>query len=487
MRRGIRSAASATERMTMRKFLFCAAVLWGLAACAPRERTVVILSTNDMHAKIQRFPQLAAAVEACRDTAQIVVLVDAGDRWTGNAYVDKVPAPGKPMIELMNRLGYDAATLGNHEFDHGQAYLGRMIDSMDFEVVCANAVSDTATFPQLKPYVILRRGGVRIGIVGAVTNYEGPGHPAGNRSSFVGVEFPDPQAEARRYAAELRPKVDVLVLLSHMGDDRDLELLASGGAPFDLVIGGHTHVVRDTVVGGALLTQTGKDLRNVGATTIRLRGRKVESIGFRLVPLSDYEPDALFAEQVAHYYADPELNRPVGELAAAADKQALANWMAAAVADEADAEVGFYHIGGVRLDSLSAGGVSRARVYDLEPFGTRIALMGMTPEQMRRMIVAKYNESSREGHRIDLVSTTPYAIVTDGADRAVDVRFPELEERRIYLVAVGDYVFRNYKGLEYAGGMILGKEVAEALIEELEDDSPIVPDRSVRQTVKVRE
>ena len=59
------------------------------AACAPRERTLVLLSTNDMHAKIRNFPRLAAAVEACRDTAQLVVLVDAGDRWTGNAYVGR--------------------------------------------------------------------------------------------------------------------------------------------------------------------------------------------------------------------------------------------------------------------------------------------------------------------------------------------------------------------------------------------------------------
>ena len=165
----------------------------GAAACTPRERTIVLLSTNDMHAKIQHFPRLAAAVEACRDTAQLVVLVDAGDRWTGNAYVDRTPTPGMPMIALMNRLGYDVATLGNHEFDHGQAFLGRMIDSMDFEVVCANVVSDTCTFPQLPPYTILRRDGIRIGFVGVVTNYEGPGHPAGNASSFVGLRFPDPQ------------------------------------------------------------------------------------------------------------------------------------------------------------------------------------------------------------------------------------------------------------------------------------------------------
>ena len=454
------------------------------AACGVCEREVVILSTNDMHAKIQRFPQLAAAVAACRDTAQVVVLVDAGDRWTGNAYVDKVAAPGKPIVELMNRLGYDAATLGNHEFDHGQAYLGRMIDSMEFEVVCANALSDTATFPRLAPYTVIRRGGVKIGIVGVVTNYEGPGHPAGNASSFVGVEFPDPQAEALKYAAELRPKVDVLVLLSHMGDDRDMELLARGGVPFDVVIGGHTHVVRDTLVGGVRLTQTGKDLKNVGATTVRLRGHKVVGVDYRVVPLADYEPDAAFAGQVAHYYADPELNRPVGELGTPADKQGLANWMAAAVAAAAGAEVGFYHIGGVRLDTLAAGGVGRARVYDLEPFGTRVAEMRMTPEQMRRMIVTKYNEPTREGHRVDLVSTTPYVIIVDEDDRAQDVEFPRLAEGRSYRVAISDYAYKNYKGLDYADVAIRDEEVAEVLIGQLEARSPLVPDNRARQSVE---
>ena len=92
------------------------------AACAPRERTLVLLSTNDMHAKIQNFPRLAAAVENCRDTAQLVVLVDAGDRWTGNAYVDMAATPGMPMIALMNRLGYDVATLATMSSTTGRRF-----------------------------------------------------------------------------------------------------------------------------------------------------------------------------------------------------------------------------------------------------------------------------------------------------------------------------------------------------------------------------
>lgn len=455
------------------------------AACAPRERTLVVLSTNDMHAKIQNFPRLAAAVEACRDTAQLVLLVDAGDRWTGNAYVDKTPAPGMPMIALMNRLGYDVGTLGNHEFDHGQAFLGRMIDSMDFEVVCANVVSDTCTFPQLPPYVVIEEGGIRIGFIGVVTNYEGPGHPAGNAASFKGLEFPDPQQMAMKYAAELRPKVDVLVLVSHMGDDRDAELLGRETL-FDVVIGGHTHVEIDSLINGTLLTQTGKYLNNVGVTEIKLRGKKVESVGYRLVPLAGYAPDPLYQAEVDRYYADPVLNKPVGEFAGTADKWGVANWMAEAVADEADADIGMYHIGGVRLDSIRKGGVGMAKIYDLEPFGTEIAVMRMTPADMRRMIVSKYNdeENRKEAHRIDLIATTPYVIMTDAKDNAVDVRFPKLREGRRYKIAVSDYVYKNYNDLNYTDGEITGVKVADVLLEELEYDSPLAPDNKPRQEVR---
>lgn len=476
-----------TTKPTYMKHFFRAsflAVALFAAACMPRERTLVILSTNDMHAKIQRFPQLAAAVRACRDTAQFVLLVDAGDRWTGNAFVDKVPVPGKPMIELMNRLGYDVMTFGNHEFDHGQAFLGRMVDSIAAEIVCANCISDTCTFPQVAPYAVVERGGLRIGIVGAVTNYEGPGHPAGHTASFVGLEFPDPQAEALKYAEELRPRVDLLVLLSHMGDDRDMELLGKTQL-FDLVIGGHTHVELDTLVNGTLLTQSGRNLQNVGATTVRMSGHKVESIDYRIVPLDAYAPDAEFAAQVEGYYADSELNRFIGKFATQPDKAGLANWMARAIAEDAGADIGVYHVGGVRLDSIAAGDVSRARVYDLEPFGTRVATLRMTPEQMRRMIVAKYNEDTREGHRVDIILTTPYTILVDEQDRAVDVRFHDLREGRVYTLAMSDYIYKNYKDLDYADGTVTDVEVADVLINELQSKSPLRADNARRQQVMV--
>lgn len=124
--------------------------------------------------------------------------------------------------------------------------------------------------------------------------------------------------------------------------------------------------------------------------------------------------------------------------------------------------------------------MSAAKVYGLEPFGTLVARMEMTPAQMRRMIVSKYNDpvNAKEAHRIDLISTTPYVIVTDAADNALDVQFPKLREGRKYKVAVSDYIYRNYKDMEYTGGEITVEKVADILLEELRDDSPLKIDNT---------
>ncbi len=469
-------------KKTIRFGLFCALAL--LAACAPRERTVVLLSTNDIHARIERFPQLAAAVEACRDTARIVFLVDAGDRWTGNAYVDMAEGR-RPILELMNRLGYDAATVGNHEFDPGQGVLGDMLRFAEFPVVCANLLSDTTAVPQPEPCVVVKKHGVKVGFVGVVTNYEGDGHPAGQEAVFRGLSFPDPQRMARRFAS-IADRCDVLVLLSHMGSTHDRELLAAETA-YDVVIGGHSHEEIDEEVNGTLLTQTGKNLRNIGVTTVRLRGHEVAGVDFRLVPLDAYRPDPEYAGMVERYYANPDLRKPVGTFAQTAVQTGIANWLTDLMADETDTDVAFYHIGGVRLDSIPAGEVALSTLFDLEPFGTEICTLRMTPEQMRRMILSKYNDpvNTKEAHRIDLYSTTPYTIVTDGRD-AVDVRFPELTEGRTYSVAVSNYIYNKYDDLHYTDGVETGLLVTDMLLEELEDDSPVVPDNTPRQRVAER-
>ena len=449
-------------------------------------REIVILSTNDMHASIKNFPRLATAVKECRDTVA-TILVDAGDRWTGNAFVDLAPEPRKPIIDLMNELGYDVVTFGNHEFDGGSSFLRDMLKKQNFKTVCANIEVFEGDFPQVPPYVVVEADGARVGIAGAVTNYAN-GYPDGKAESFVGLRFPDPQMRAAEVAEEMKRRCDVMVLLSHMGYAMDIELAGKTDA-YDLIVSGHTHLLTDTLINRTVIGQTRKNLIAVGATTIRMKGRKVESVTYKNHMLTDFEPDEVFAARVAEIMADPHLNEAVGENAERLDHVGLGKMQASIVRDAMGAEVGFYHFGGVRLAELPAGAVSRATLFDLEPFFSTVASMTMTPAQMRKMIISKFNDPGnvKESHRVDLYSTTPYTIVTDARGEAVDVRFSALREGRRYKVAMCNYIAETYKDIE-ADDKVIHSDVLvlDRCIEFFEKNSPVKLSSTPLQKIEKR-
>ena len=114
-----------------------------------------------MHAQISRFPQLAAFVEQKRAEGGEVIVVDAGDRFSGNPYVDNAGERGEPMIQLMNKVGYEVACMGNHDFDYGQQTLKKRLEEANFPVLCANMVSENSELGALSPYYILEKGGLK--------------------------------------------------------------------------------------------------------------------------------------------------------------------------------------------------------------------------------------------------------------------------------------------------------------------------------------
>lgn len=464
-------------------FAACMLLASLIAGCAPRTETVVILSTNDMHSRIESFPQLAAAVKACRDTMKNVILADAGDRWTGNVYCDRAAEPRKPIIDLMNRLRYDVATFGNHEFDAGQAFLGTRVAQCDFPVVCANIVSDTATFPQPAPYVIIERGGKRIGFVGTVTNYDRNNHPAGKDESFVGLTFTDAVASVAEYEA-LRDECDALVALTHIGTIKDREL-ADAAPRYDVILGGHSHDETDELVNGVLVTQTGKYLRNIGVTTLTFRDDELVDKEFRLVSLDAYKPSATYQRMIDGYYSDPSLRAKVADLRGAMDKTGLANVFTEGVKEAGKADIGIYHIGGVRLDTLVRE-VVVADIYNLDPFGSKLVTAEMTADDLARLVKTKYNDMVNldESHRVDIYMTTPYVIHTNDRNEAVRVEFPDLKRGRRYRVAMGDYIFKNYADLKYTRGEITETLITDVLDSYFRNRTPFVPDNAPRQRIE---
>ena len=170
-----------------------------------------------------------------------MLLFDSGDFSQGSSYYTLYK--GDVEVGLMNMMHYDAATIGNHEFDFGVENMARLFKMAKFPIVCANYdFTGTALEGLVKPYVILERNGLKIGVFGLSPILEGLVF-AGN---FGGVKYEDPVSSAQKVANYLKneAKCDVVICLSHLGWSEkgvDDQTLISKTRDIDLILGGHSH------------------------------------------------------------------------------------------------------------------------------------------------------------------------------------------------------------------------------------------------------
>lgn len=227
-----------------------------LVGVQAKGKRLVILHTNDTHSCIFPLnPHLADTMLAGRGgfirRAEMVrrerskhpdmLLFDSGDFSQGSPYY--ILYKGDVEVGLMNLMRYDAATIGNHEFDFGVENMARLFKKADFPIVCANYdFTGTALEGVVKPYVVLKRGGLRIGVFGLSPQLDGLVMP----KTCAGVKYNDPVKAANDVAKLLkeREKCDIVVCLSHLGWDiigiDDTELMRQT-RNIDIVLGGHSH------------------------------------------------------------------------------------------------------------------------------------------------------------------------------------------------------------------------------------------------------
>ncbi|WP_419785582.1 bifunctional metallophosphatase/5'-nucleotidase [Pseudodesulfovibrio sp.] len=198
----------------------------------------ISVNGEENRATLGGWPQLAAQVRKVRRSVPNVALLHAGDVVQGGLYFMKFG--GRPEMELLDRLGFDAMTLGNHEFDKGAELLSGMLEYTDVPVLGANV--ETPGVPclaeRIKPYVILGYGGERVGVIGLTTP-----DTAFISSPGPGVSFDDAAATARKYVAELTKQgVNKIILLTHVGYAEDQQLAAEVHG-VDVIVGGHSHTL----------------------------------------------------------------------------------------------------------------------------------------------------------------------------------------------------------------------------------------------------
>lgn len=224
----------------------------------PTETKLTILHTNDQHSRIEPFDasysrnpnqggfaRRAALIQKIRQQEQNVLLLDAGDIFQGTPYFNFFG--GELEFKLMSMMGYDAATMGNHDFDNGLEGFKKVLPNAKFPFVCSNYdFEDTILEGLTVPYKIFNKNGIKVGLIGVGIELEG----LVGKKSYGETEYEDPIEVAEHYAKLLREdkKCDLVICLSHLGYEfRDNpkkvsdKILAAKTSGIDLILGGHTH------------------------------------------------------------------------------------------------------------------------------------------------------------------------------------------------------------------------------------------------------
>lgn len=395
----------------MRKYavLLCAVLLLMLTAVMNAQDeepfTLTIMHTNDTHSFHQPNSDgnggvalLAAVVKQIRAEVENSILVDGGDHFTGTLF--HTVYKGQDQIQIMNLVGYDAMSLGNHEFDNGDDILSQFIDGVNFPILAANldASASPLLADKVQPYTILEVGGQQIGVIGLVT------------ADTVGISSPGPELVfSDDYATIVNGIVDELeaeginkiILVTHTGINADQEFAAQLSG-VDVFVGGHSHTLYSNVYAAGsgdypveftdadgstiYYVQAGERTTYLGRLDVTFDAEGVvTAAGGDAILLSKYiTPDAEAAALIDDLAVEvaalgdtetgstaPEIivgNRVVCRV----EECPMGNLIADAMRAETGAQVAIMNGGGVRAD-IDAGPITVGDVLTVQPFSNTMA------------------------------------------------------------------------------------------------------------------
>lgn len=439
-----------------------------VAGNQPDTTTLIIVSANDMHAKIDNFPKLKALIDEIRQKNEYVLLLSAGDMFTGNPVVDQYPDKGFPMIDLMNKTGFDLGIFGNHEFDYGQETLKKRIEQAAFPLISANFKSTDPEGIHPTPYkVFTMSNGLKVGFV-SVIQLNPAGLPDSHPSKLTGIEFTNGLEKIREFRY-LRDSCHVFVGLTHLGFEDDVKL-AEDLREFDLILGGHSHTTVKNPVeyNGVLVMQAGSGLKNVSKITVKLVNGKVVSKKAETVSVVNYPgQDSILVKDVERYNDNKELNQVIGVALNDIDgSDELGSLMADGITHLDEITVAFQNAGGIRIDKLAQGNITIKDMYKLDPFGNEIILLRMNGLEIKSLIEESFNREKL----IDLqVSGLTYRVFTgtDGKAASIKLYLPdgsEADDNSVFAVGLSSYIVSSYNFSHRDEGKTLYTTTAQALI-----------------------
>tara|TARA_R110001583_G_scaffold43208_2_gene137455 strand:- start:13739 stop:15181 length:1443 start_codon:yes stop_codon:yes gene_type:complete len=463
------------------KSLFFLSLLLILGACSKdssntivvenKSEDIVILHMNDIHADINNFPKIAAYINDLRETNDNVFLFSAGDLFSGNPFVDQHDEPGYPMIDLMNALKFDAAVIGNHEFDYGQENLNKRINEADFPFICANIDAENAILNQPDPYTTITSSeGFQIIVLGLIetgTNIDGRYIPSTHPDKVVGIDFPYYITEAENYT-NLKKNDNLFVVLSHLGENSDRKLAIEYNE-IDLIIGGHSHTViqNPEEENNALICQAGSKGRYIGRIDIKIEDGLVLSKSAKLIKVETLSKiDTEIASKVSEYNSNPVLDKVIAQnLAEFSNKDELGSLMTDAINWKLKTDIAFQNSGGIR-SWLPLGDIKIKHIYELDPFNNEVIIFEMTCDEIRSLINSSGNGDLK-------VAGIQYRYLGQDGIQLENYNGSELDESKTYKVGLNSYIASAYTFDHTDDGQNSFETSANCLIDFLKNEKEI--------------
>lgn len=379
-------------------------------------KELIILHINDFHGnllpiddknlaappqKVGGAAYMAPVIKSIqKDNPGKVLLLNAGDFAQGTMISNLFS--GIPVVDFMNYLGFDAMALGNHEFDWSTGGLLKMMNKAKFPLLCSNVIDErTGNIPSyLKPYVIIKRNGLKIGIIGVIS-LKTP--LMCNPKSIEHLKFIDPCECVKKYSSILNSKgINFICVLSHLGLESD-KRLAMKVPSISCIIGGHSHTVieRTENVNNIPIVQAGCNGKYVGELKLTVDSKTGKILDYNsdheLIPIIDknIKPDKTVEKMLQPYFAKikPIMSEVVGEATedminkppAGYAGTPIGGFITDAVRETYETDVAAYNTDGIRTP-IYKGLIKKGDVFSALPFDNNIVTVDLTGKEIVDMM-----------------------------------------------------------------------------------------------------
>lgn len=411
--------------------LLATLLLAALSLTGAPQTHIVLMHTNDIHGHV--LPENGvgglAIIAAIVKQQHPDILLDAGDMFTGTLVSDAFE--GEPVMAVMNRMGYRASILGNHEFDYGLKTLRDRIRQARFPVLSANVA---LPYDVDKTSVIDVKG-IRFGIVGLTTE-ETPTttHP----NNVKEARFLDVVQSLEQVLPQLRKSSDVVIVLGHLAPAEELRV-ARAFPEIKLIISGHSHTELQQPIqeNNALIVRTGSYGRFVGRVDLDFEERTLRKLSTQLIEAKEVAPDPEALKAVEPYLAKVErqMNTVLGEATSPFSRiieegGALLNLVTDAYRDRTGTQISLANTGGIRT-SLSAGPITYGKIFEILPFENTIVTTKITGAQLKRSLANRltavsgirvvFDQRQPKGNKLVSVTLSDGSPILDNATYTVAI------------------------------------------------------------------